>query len=112
MLVIPCFGKGITMTSDERALLIETAKFTHYLSQNRNDMLVGVTAALLDLYREDFKNGTDTKTAALARLRLQREQLASVGGVGTEFLQYLMGSLEADKLDAAKLYRDVPAGSA
>ena len=35
------------MTQEERTLLVETAKFAHQLSKDRNDMLVGITAALL-----------------------------------------------------------------
>ena len=38
------------MTNNERQLLVDTAKFTHQLSKDRDDMLVGITAALLDLY--------------------------------------------------------------
>jgi hypothetical protein len=60
------------MTDDERTLLVETAKFTHQLASDRNDMLVGITAALLDLYRTAFQDGRDTKRDALTRLQMQQ----------------------------------------
>jgi hypothetical protein len=101
------------MTDDERTLLVETARFTHQLSRDRNDMLVGITAAILDLYRADFRDGRDTKQDALARLQIQCRQLSGVPGEpGVVFLKYLMDTLEADKLDAAKLYREPTVGSA
>jgi hypothetical protein len=101
------------MTQDERALLLEIAKFTNELANNRNDMLVGVVAAILDLYRTDFREGKDTKQDAINRLRLQQEVLAEKeNGLGNLFLKWLSDTLETDRLDAAKLYRDPPAGSA
>ncbi len=101
------------MTDDERTLLIETAKFITELTKNRNDMLVGITATLLDLYRTDFRDGRDTRQDALRRLQIQQQELsASAGGVGDIFLKYLSDTLATDKLDAAKLYRDPAVGSA
>jgi len=101
------------MTNDERILLVETAKFTDELSRNRNDMLIGITAALLDLYRTRFKEGTDSKPDALVRLELQQNELSRrANGLGVTFLKYLTDTLAAEKLDAAKLYREPPAGTA
>jgi hypothetical protein len=76
-------------------------------------MLVGMTAALLDLYRIEFRAGRDTKQDALARLHLQRRELSRVAGEpGAVFLKYLSDTLADEKLDAAKLYRDPVEGSA
>jgi hypothetical protein len=101
------------MTPDERALLLETANFTRQLASDRNDLLVGVTAALLDLYRIGFRGGSDTKIQALNRLQIQQDELTKgAAGLGVTFLKYLADTLAADKLDAAKLYREPAAGNA
>jgi hypothetical protein len=101
------------MTDEERKLLLDTAKQVVELSANRNDILVGIMVALLDLYRELFAGGLDAKDTALARLQTQhRELVESVGGLGTKSLEWLINSLETDKLDAAWLLQQLPAGSA
>ena len=45
------------MRHDESQLLVQTAKNTVQLFQDRDDMLVGITATLLDLYRVGFQHG-------------------------------------------------------
>lgn len=101
------------MTNNERQLLVDTAKFTHQLSKDRDDMLVGITAALLDLYRNEIRSERDTKSDIIARLELQRAELSGVAGQpGDLFLKFLADNLAAEKLDAAKLYADPAAGSA
>jgi len=102
------------MTNEERQLMLGTHKDVLNLFQDRNDLLVGITAALLDLYRTLIFAGSDSKDAALLRLRAQRTQIigAIPNGVGSISLQWLIDSLETGKLDAAKLIREPSAGTA
>ena len=101
------------MTNEERELLVQTARTVSELEKDRNDLLIGVAAVLLDLYRASFDSGSDTKPAALTRLRLQHQQLAqATPPVDCLSLKWLIDSLEDEKLDAAKLFRMRPAGSA
>ncbi len=102
------------MNELERKLLLATAKDMVGLFQDRDDLLVGLVAALLDVYRTLIAAGIDTKDSALVRLAAQREQITSVipGATGVKSLQWLIGSLETGKLDAAKLYREPTAGTA
>jgi hypothetical protein len=103
----------IAMTTEERQLLLGTSKEMQGLFRDRDDMLIGITTALLDVYRVLFAAGRDTKDAALSRLRAQHDQLRQVvpGELGCKALQWLIDSLETDKLDAAKLLREPTAGS-
>ena len=66
------------MTDNEHELLSETAKHVMELFDNRDDMLIGLVAAIVDLYRIAFDAGVNTKEAALTRLRTQQEQSVSV----------------------------------
>jgi hypothetical protein len=102
------------MTDEERRLLTETARQVLQLFGNRDDMIVGITAALLDLYRMQFAAGLDTKDVALTRLRIQRDEINRLihDGRAVKYLQSLIEALETDRLDAAKLLRESPAGSA
>lgn len=101
------------MTDNERELLLTLGQEVERLFRERDDMIVGITAVLLDLYRVLFKAGADSKEAALSRLRAQHEQLAGLfpEQLGA-MLQAVIASLEEDKLDAARLLRDPAAGSA
>jgi hypothetical protein len=77
----------------------------------RNDMVVGVTAALLDLYRVQFDAGKDSKHAAIVRLKLQVHDLEKKApGAYARYLQSLIQSMETGKLDAAKLFREPVGG--
>lgn len=102
------------MTAEERALLIETAKEVARLFQERDDMIVGFTAAILDLYRSAFQAGHQTKEDAIGRLRAQRDDLdrKTQAKLGTKMLGSIIATLENDQLDAAKLLREPPSGSA
>jgi hypothetical protein len=102
------------MTPDERFLLTSTGEQVVELVANRDDMLIGFAAAILDLYRVLFESGTDTERAALARLRAQQDQLTTAvpGGRGSKALKWIADSLENGTLNAAELFRASPAGSA
>ncbi|MGA9308717.1 MAG: hypothetical protein WBW31_25205 [Candidatus Sulfotelmatobacter sp.] len=102
------------MTREEGLLLTATAEHVAELFDNRDDMLIGLAAAILDLYRALFEAGADTKQAALARLRTQQEQLMRVlpEGRGSKSLKWIADSLENEKLDAAGLFRARAVGSA
>jgi hypothetical protein len=101
------------MTDDERQLLLGMSREVVNLFRDRDDALIGFTAAVLDLYRALFSSGADSKDAAVARLRAQADQLHEIAnGLGATSLKWIADSLENEKLDAAKLIRDRPAGSA
>jgi hypothetical protein len=102
------------MEDKERLLLIESAKEIFQLFNDRDDMVVGITAALLDLYRVDFSTGRQTKSEALLRLSTQRLDLEGrmPRQLGAKYLGALIETLRDDKLDAAKLAREPAAGSA
>src|SRR5437870_4292506 len=102
------------MTSEERQLLLGLTREVQRLFQERDDMTVGVTATLLDLYRMLFAAGADTKEAALGRLRAQHSQILQLvpGGQFGPMLEALIKALEEDRLDAASLLRTPTAGSA
>jgi hypothetical protein len=111
---VPPPSEEIEMTPDERLLLTSTGKQVVELVANRDDMLIGFAAAILDLYRVLFEAGTDTKEAALTRLRAQQDQLVAVvpEGRGSKALKWIADSLEHDTLNAADLFRAPPVGSA
>jgi hypothetical protein len=102
------------MAPEERQLLVETAKTVVGLFEDRDDMVVAITAVILDLYRIDFQRGHQTKQEALSRLQMQRGELSVVDPKqrGVKFLDALIETLRSDKLDAATLLREPPAGSA
>lgn len=102
------------MDTNERALLLEVAKNTVQLFRDRDDMVVAVTAVLLDLYRIQFQNGAQTKADVLSRLQVQRDFLKNNEPQkrGVLFLSSLIETLQDDKLDAAKLLRLHPEGHA
>jgi hypothetical protein len=102
------------MTNDERNLLIQTARSVAQLSSDRDDMVVGVTAILLDLYRVEFESGRQNQSEAIARLQIQRNELNLVEPhrFGVLFLEAVIAALRDGKLDAAKLMRSPPAGTA
>jgi hypothetical protein len=98
------------MTENEHALLLETARRVVQLFDDRNDLVVGVTAVLLDLYRDEFAAGRQTKEAVIQRLQVQAEALK--GLLGDRYLLALIQTLKEGKLDAAGLLRLHPLGTA
>jgi hypothetical protein len=94
------------MTEKERLLLTELIQ----LFQDRDDFVVGVTAALLDLYREEFAAGRQTLNDAITRLSAQRDALRD--NLGEKYLTSLIQTLEDGQLNAAALARAPAQGSA
>jgi hypothetical protein len=93
--------------------LAEIAEHSLELTRNRNDMMLGIVSVLADLYRLSFERGEQTKEEAIARLTAQKCFLDEhAGGVGSQFLAYLIATLETGQLDAAAWLRKPPAGSA
>lgn len=102
------------MTDKERLLLLETARHVTQLFGDRDDLIIGVTAAVLDLYRAQFLAGYDTKEAAIQRLRVQCDAIDQQVGDDSKsrYLKALISALEKDALDAAALLRVPVAGTA
>lgn len=100
------------MNDVERLLLTETTKDTQQLFKDRNDMLIGFAAVVLDLYRQQFKEPND-KSAAISRLKIQLAQLESISGKpGATALSWLISNLENDKLNAAAWLSEPVRGNA
>lgn len=102
------------MLEVERQAFMKLVENVEELGRNRDDMLIGIVAALLDLYRSSIERGDQTKDDAVARLTAQKDWLAKEiqGQVGALFLEFLIATLRADKLDAAKWLRQPTVGSA
>lgn len=102
------------MTEQERALLLDLAQQSFELTSNRNDILVGTVAALLDIHRLLSEHGVQTNNDAIQRLTVQKDWLDSnvAGQVGAQFLGFLIATLSTGKLDAAQWIRVPPAGTA
>jgi hypothetical protein len=98
------------MTPDERALLLATATQVAQLFKDRDDLVIGVTAALLDLYREEFAAGRQTQSIVIQRLQIQADALR--GQLGEKYLMALIRTLEQGQLNEAGLLRLVPYGTA
>jgi hypothetical protein len=96
-----------------RKFAIESHSETAELQGHINDVVVGMTAIILDLYRTMFQLNLDTKAEALSRLSIQEKELRDhAAGLGAIFLNYVINNLKSGKLDAASLTREPPAGSA
>ena len=80
------------------------------MKRDRDDLVVGVTAALLDLYREEFEAGRQSKETTLRRLTIQANALTAKAG--EKYLRALIQTLKENRLDAENLFRSRPAGSA
>lgn len=104
----------MSIEETQRLLLIETVKEVRQLFGDRDDMVIGVTAAFLDLYRVLFAAGLDMKELALARLQTQHDEINRLipSGNAARYLSALIEALETDRLNAAKLMRTPAAGSA
>ena len=100
------------MTEDERGLLRAMAAEMVRFQNERNDMIVAITAILLDLYRSGFTAGHQTKIDVVTRLQAQLSDLEVKGGMGAQMLQSVIQTLESDLLDAAKILREPAAGHA
>lgn len=102
------------MTNEERQLLVALGDEIIELKNSRTDMVIGITAVLLDLYRTSIQASEQTKEDAVARLTTQRDWLAKEvkSKVGAEFLEFVIETLTNDKLDAAAWLRQRPAGRA
>ena len=102
------------MTEQERLMLVECGKEIIELYSSRNDMIVGITAALLDLHRVLILAGHQSKQDVINRLTTQKNTIVSHSPkqLGALYLQSLIDALANDRLDAAKLLREPTAGSA
>ena len=107
-------GGKVIMTESERQLLAECGKEIVELYGSRNDMVVGITAALLDIHRVLIQAGHQSKQDVIDRLTVQKNAILghSPKQLGALLLQSLIDTLADDTLDAAKLLREPAAGSA
>jgi hypothetical protein len=89
---------------DENDLLKATSEAIMQLARDRDDILAGFTAVLLDLYRVQFQEGHQTKPEALLRLQIERDFLArhSPHQKGVKFLDAMLKSVETLHLQPAK----------
>jgi hypothetical protein len=92
------------MTEDERKLLRTASEAILQLVRDRDDMVAGLTAVFLDLYRVEFQEGRQAKAEALLRLQIQRDRLAqhSARQVGVKFLDSLIQTVEKVQLQPTK----------
>jgi len=97
------------MTEEEQNLLRATSKAAMQLFQDRDDMIAGITAVIVDLYRGEFQEGRQTKAEALFRLQIQRDVLAkhSPRQTGTKFLDSVIQTLETVQFNAAQAPREL-----
>jgi hypothetical protein len=102
------------MNNAEYEILLKTAEAMAEIEKSRNDMIIGISAAILDLHRLLIQAGHQTKQDAISRLTVQRDDIASKlpDGLGTAYLGALIASLTDDKLDAAGWLRQPTSGSA
>jgi hypothetical protein len=92
------------MTEDEQKLLRAASEVIMQLVRDRDDMVAGFTAVLLDLYQVEFQEGRYTKAEALFRLQVQRDRLAqhSARASGVKFLDSLIQTVEKAQPQPAK----------
>jgi hypothetical protein len=92
------------MTEDEQKLLRTASEAIMQLIRDRDDMVAGLTAVFLDLYRVEFQEGRQAKARALLRLQIQRDRLArhSARQIGIMFLDSLIQTVEKTELQPAK----------
>jgi len=80
------------MTDEERQLLENTARSLLLVIEQQKDVIAGIEAALLEIYRAQFS--TDhRKQEILARLQLSLKMLEAEGH-GAEFLREFIRKLE------------------
>jgi hypothetical protein len=92
------------MTEDEQTLLQTASEAIMQLIRDQDDMVTGLTAVFLDLYRVEFQEGRHAKAEALLRLQIQRDRLAqhSARQIGVMFLDSLIQTVEKAQLQPAK----------
>ena len=92
------------MTEDEQKLLRTASEAIMQLIRDRDDMVAGLTAVFLDLYRVEFQEGRQAKAEALLRLQIQRDRLArhSARQIGAMFLDSLIQTVEKTELQPAE----------
>jgi hypothetical protein len=92
------------MTEDEQKLLRTASEAIMQLVRDRDDMVAGLTAVFLDLYRVEFQEGRQAKAEVLVRLQIQRDRLAqhSARQIGVMFLDSLIQTVEKAQLQPAK----------
>jgi hypothetical protein len=92
------------MTEDEQKLLRTASEAIMQLIRDRDDMVAGLTAVFLDLYRVEFQEGRQEKADALLRLQIQRDRLAqhSARQIGLMLLDSLIQSVEKSRVQPAK----------
>jgi hypothetical protein len=92
------------MTEDEQTLLQPACEAIMQLIRDRDDMVAGLTAVFLDLYRVEFQESRHAKAEALLRLQIQRDRLAqhSARQIGVMFLDSLIQTVEKAQLQPAK----------
>lgn len=96
-------------TNAEKAL----AENVIQLFQDRDDLVVGITAALVDIYLNQIQMTGRSKPHILDSLKMQLDHCAKFPKqYGTKFLKSLIQTLREEKLDAAKLLREPPQGHA
>jgi hypothetical protein len=73
------------------------------LVRDRDEMVAGFTAVLLDLYQVEFQEGRQTKAEVLFRLQVQRDRLAKHSArKGVKVLDSLIQTVEKAQLQPAK----------
>lgn len=80
------------MTDEERQLLENTARSLLRVIDQQKDVMAGMEAALLEIYRAQFTTG-DRKPETLARLKLSLKVLEAEGQ-GANFLSEFIRKLE------------------
>jgi hypothetical protein len=91
------------MTEDDQKLLRAASEAIIQFVRDRDDMVAGFTAAFLDLYQVEFREGRQTKAEVLFRLQVQRDRLAQhYARKGVKVLDSLIQAVEKAQLQPAK----------
>jgi hypothetical protein len=91
------------MTEDEQKLLRTASEAIMQLIRDRDDMVAGLAAVFLDLYRVEVQEGRQARAEVLFRLQIQRDRLAqrSARQTGVKFLDSLIQTVEGAQLQSA-----------
>jgi hypothetical protein len=82
------------MNEDEQRLLRAASEVIMQLLRDREDMLAGFGAVLLDLCQDEFQDGRQTKAEVLFRLQITRDHLAQQSArKGVIFLDSLIQTI-------------------
>jgi hypothetical protein len=91
------------MTEGEQKLLRAASEAIMQLVRDRDDMVAGFTAVLLDLYQVELQEGRQTKAEVLFRLQVQRDRLAQRSArKGVLVLDSLIPTVESAQVQSAK----------